>query len=115
MYQKIHNTIKCTDLEGFLNLLEKIKNTNSELIFLTTRNSSSDKWTRKNIKDIGIKCDNIQFHYTNDKISKGEYIKNNLKLDFYSDIIFIDDYECYIQTVKEFISHYRCYKFEIKK
>lgn len=114
MYQKINNSVKCTDFEGFLNLQEKIKNTNSELILLTARNSSSDTWTRKNIKDIGLNCDDIQIHYTNDKISKGEYIKNNLKLESYSDIIFIDDYECYIQKVIEFVPQSRCYKFEIK-
>jgi hypothetical protein len=115
-----------TDYDGFVNMYDKVKKLNGKIIFLTARNLSGDKTTKKHLKDIGINdlfgSDNeIEIHYTNNTISKGEYIKNNITTTIgennFTQIIFIDDYESYIETV---LRHYtneeiNCYLFKRNK
>lgn len=113
MYKYI-NSPKHTDFDGFMNMSEKIKNTNGELIFLTARNETSTKLTIKQFNDIGLNYDNYKVHYTNNKISKGEYIKNNIDITQYNDVIFIDDYYSYIESVINEFNFIKCYKFTVK-
>jgi hypothetical protein len=104
-----------TDVNGFNNLLDKIIQTDSQIIFLTARpnNESSKKFTRKNFTDIGLDYDKYTIHWTNNNsISKGEYIFNNIDINKYNEIIFIDDYESYIKTVNDILHNIICYKFE---
>jgi hypothetical protein len=108
-------TPKCTDFQGFLNLEKKIKNLNGKIIFLTARNIATEKYTQNQFSKIGLDHKNYQIHYTNNTISKGEYIKNNIDLSPYDDIIFIDDYECYISIVKNLNKNITCYKFVLDK
>jgi hypothetical protein len=105
-----------TDSDGFNNLRKKIESLpNSKIIFLTARNncqSDDNKYTRKHFESNKLNYDDFAIHYTDNKISKGEYIKNNIKLDGYRDIIFIDDYVSYIKTVNDALPNIICYKFE---
>ena len=50
-----------TDVEGFKKMLEIIKQTNSELIFLTARDKSSDKKTKKDL----MTSNNIKYNMEN--------------------------------------------------
>lgn len=116
-----------TDYDGFVNMFNKVKKLNGKIIFLTARNSSSDKMTKKHLKDVGINDlfeseTEIEIHYTNNAVSKGEYIKNNIvptivKENDFTQIIFIDDYESYIQTILEHFlqGEIECYLFERQK
>jgi hypothetical protein len=114
---KVINTPKITDLNGFNNLIKKIKLFhNSKIIFLTARNcniTNDNKFTRKNFESIGLNYDDFSIHYTNNNISKGDYIQKNINLEKYNEVIFIDDYECNIKSVKDIFSFINCYKFEI--
>lgn len=106
---------KCTDFNGFMNLEKKIKSLNGTIIFLTARNLTSEKYTQNQFSQIGLDYKNYLIHYTNDKITKGEYIKDNIDLSQFENIIFIDDYESYILSVKEYFDNITCYKFVINE
>lgn len=116
VYKAIYQP-KITDPNGFNNLSEKINSLpNSKIMFLTARTAdlkNDNKFTRKNFEANGLKYDHYVIHYTNNMISKGDYIKKNIKLDGYNEIIFIDDCELYIKSVKDILPHVNCYKFEI--
>lgn len=117
MYKSIFQP-KMTDTDGFNNLLNKINSfTGSKIIFLTARTCdkvTNNKFTRKHFETIGLVYDDYEIHYTNNLISKGEYIKSYINLTEYNDIFFIDDYESYIKTVKDIFPTIKCYKFEVK-
>ena len=117
------NMYKCifsptmTDSDGFNNLLNNINSVSgSKIIFLTARTNdpvSNNKYTRKHFKENGLEYDNFEIHYTNNLISKGEYINANIDLKDYDEIIFIDDYETYIKSVKDIFPNIICYKFQV--
>jgi hypothetical protein len=113
MYKHIHSPSH-TDYVGFINLQNKINETNSKLIYLTARNKVNHDLTKKQLNVIGINCCDDDVHYTDNVISKGEYIKKNIQIDLWDDIIFIDDYPSYIQTVNEALPNVRCYQFSAK-
>lgn len=111
MYKAIKEP-ECTDLEGFLRLVIRVRALNGDIIFLTARSESSIEYTKKHFTQIGLDYDYYKVHYTNNKITKGKYIKENIDLVNYTDVIFIDDYDCYIQTVLDEFNFIKCYKFE---
>jgi hypothetical protein len=49
-----------------------------KLLFLTARNKSFHDNTKKQLLHIGILCEDNDIHYTNNTITKGKYIKNNI-------------------------------------
>ncbi len=114
MYNVIIAKPKLTDSDGFNEMIKKIADLKSEIIFLTARNVTSAEYTKKNFKDIGLTYSNYQVHYTDNSITKGEYIKKNINITKYNKVIFIDDYECYIKTVQDLLPQIICYKFVIK-
>jgi len=107
-----------TDPDGFNNLLNNINLLyGSKIIFLTARKNdlkTNNKFTRKHFETNGLKYDNFEIHYTSNLISKGQYIRENIDLTDYDEIIFIDDYEDYIKSVKDIFPNITCYKFILK-
>ena len=95
-----------TDYDGFVSLLQ--------LMFLTARRKATEAWTKKHFKSIGVNFEDFEIHYTDAVISKGEYIKRHINLDEWEHVIFIDDYELYIQSVAELHPQIVCYQFEAK-
>ncbi len=110
---KIIKSPKHTDFDGFIKMVNRIKNLGGNLVFLTARNESSIKITTKQFGQIGLNYNDYRVYYTNNEITKGRYIKENIDLSMYNDVIFIDDYESYIQTVLDEFSFIRCYKFQV--
>lgn len=113
----IHCTIykpTMTDRKGFNNLLIRIEQTKSEIIFLTARsyNVFNKRFTRQNFKDIGLDQDKYYIHWSGNCISKGKYIKEYVPINKYNDVIFIDDRESFIKTVSDILPNITCYKFE---
>jgi hypothetical protein len=102
-----------TDYNGFTNMIQKINKKHGKLIFLTARKSESDNFTKKHLNSIGIFPDYFEIHYTNSKISKGEYIKKYIDLSIWKNIIFIDDYDTNIKAVSDIYPQIVCYKFVI--
>ena len=90
-----------TDSEGFRGLKSKL---NGKIIFLTARSKISENFTKKQFQQVGLKYEDYDIHYTDNKISKGEFIKLNIDTSIWEEIIFIDDY---------IIPESKCYKFEI--
>lgn len=105
-----------TDAEGFSCMEQKIKELGGKLLFLTARTKENSlKYTIKNFKDIGLDYNNYIVHYTDNIISKGDYIANRLNIKDYGEIIFIDDYPEYIKTVKDRIPEIICYQFQAEE
>lgn len=103
-----------TDYDGYINMVNKIKEYSGKLLFLTARNNLSHNRTKKKLLDIGILCNNNDIHYTNNTITKGEYIKNNINVNEWDEIIFIDDYLSYIKSVSDIFPQIICYNFIVK-
>ena len=101
-----------TDLTGFVSLVSKIKEKNNEIMLLTARSAEGDQYTRKQLTKVGINCDNLKIHYTNNMITKGEYIKSNIDISKYDEVICIDDYELYIMSILKVCPQIKCYLFK---
>ena len=112
MYKHVHKPTP-TDNDGFINMMNKISMTNSKLMFLTARTKNYDKTTQKQFNDINILSYDYGIHYTEAKITKGEYIKQNINIEEWDEVIFIDDYLSYIQSVKTLFPQIKCYNFII--
>jgi ribonucleotide monophosphatase NagD (HAD superfamily) len=103
-----------TDYDGFVSILDNIKKMEGKLVFLTARSRESGDWTKKQLKQIGINPEDFEIHYTGSIISKGEYIQKHIDLTGWEHVIFIDDYESFIKSVKDLHPQIVCYKFEAK-
>ncbi len=114
MYKQI-NSPSHTDYIGFTNLIKKLEKTEGTLMYLTARSECYDKITKCHLKKIDIDKYNFKIHYTNNEISKGEYIKKFINLDEWEEIIFIDDYPSYIESVYNLFPQIKCYNFVVKK
>lgn len=102
-----------TDIEGFNNMIDQLEKINGSMMFITARNEASMEVTCEHLNDININHEKYKIHFTNNKISKGEYIKKNININDFNDIIFIDDYESYIKSVTNiFNDKIRCYRFK---
>lgn len=90
-----------TDSKGFVDLSNKINSLpGSKIIFLTARKNdkaTNNIITRKHFEVNGLVYDNYKIHYTDNMMSKGEYIKKYIDLSNYDEIFFIDDYKSYIK------------------
>jgi len=107
------SSAKHTDFEGFNTLLDKVKSLNGKLIFLTARDSVFEYHTIKHFVEIGLNYNDFEVHYTCNKISKGDYIKLNIDVTEWNEIIFIDDLDINLLTVSNKLPNVKCYKFEI--
>ena len=109
-----------TDYIGLEHLFTKVYNTNSDIIFLTARHKNIDYITKNHMEQIGIK--NIPIYYTGGK-SKGTHLNKiySEKYNYHNNIIFIDDMEHNINSVKQInyttntnsTVNVKCYKFEL--
>ena len=102
---------KHTDLDGFINMKNKLTNLNGKLIFLTARCKEYDNFTKNQILKVSGLKDEFEIHYTNNQMSKGEYIKNNIPLELWEQVIFIDDMDSSIESVLQLDCNIQCYKF----
>lgn len=101
-----------TDPSGFARLVSRLAQANGKLIFLTARSESTSEKTRIHFKQVGLNYDSQPVHYTNNEITKGEYIHKNINLDGYDQVIFIDDYPSYIKSVMNYNPQIQCYLFD---
>lgn len=102
-----------TDEDGLNDLLQRAKNHNCKIIFLTARKDESHGITAKHLKDLGIEHDEIYF--SNIIGNKGEILNRVIteKYPDYQDYVFVDDVEANVLKVKENVTKsIRCYKFE---
>ena len=104
--------VRQTDKDGFLLMIEKIRQLNGKLIFLTARSSLAHIKTINDLKKAGLENPyDYQIYYTNNEINKADYIKSNNLLDGYDQFIFIDDNHIYLQSALNIYPNMDCYLF----
>jgi|LakMenEpi03Aug12_release.lakeMendotaPanAssembly.Ray.scaffolds.fasta_scaffold308437_2 hypothetical protein len=103
-----------TDYDGFVSLIRNVREMDGKLMFLTSRSCRTEDLTKKQLKQIGINPEDFEIHYTGTRITKGEYIKRYIDLSGWENVIFIDDYDSFINNVKVLHPQIVCYKFEAK-
>jgi hypothetical protein len=102
-----------TDRAGFESLMFRVSlNPGSEIMFLTARGNVNGI-TRKDLERIGLDPDKFEIHFTANRISKGEYIKEKIDLTIFDDVFFIDDLRENIQSVVEHCPTVKCFQFVI--
>jgi hypothetical protein len=106
--------VKQTDPNGFAHMLSIIKSLNGKLIFLTARGLCSHETTVYELANAGLKnAWTYDIHYTANSISKGEYIKKNIRTNEFSHVYFIDDNPDFLESVKNLCPEINCYMFNI--
>lgn len=106
-----------TDKIGFKNLLSEIERTDSQLCFLTARVNTKQniKFTKMDFYDLGLNYDDYTVYHCG-SIPKGTFIQENIKCSSFNEVIFIDDLDKNIESVKNiFKGKIKCYKFILKK
>jgi hypothetical protein len=109
----LETNAKHTDLNGFSRLILRINNFKSNLCFLTARSGNPENitFTKNNFSQIGLDYNLFPVIYSS-MTPKGNFIKSNINLNQYSQIIFIDDLDTNLQNVYEnFGTRIECYKF----
>ncbi len=110
MYKHMHKP-EHTDYDGFSAMLQNIQSHQGKLLFITARCKVSHETTKKHLMQAGVYCDDQDIHYTDNIISKGEYIQKNIDISQFDDVIFIDDYVSYIKSVVDIFPQITCYQF----
>lgn len=101
-----------TDHEGFIRLMKRVMETKGKLIFLTSRNDCSIDYTNMEFKSIGLSYSFFNVFYTNNAISKGDYIVNHIDMDGVEKLIVIDDQVDNLKSIHKSYPHCECYRFE---
>lgn len=105
------NKPKHCDYAGFMDLVDRVKQIDGEIQFLTARGRQAAFHTRNQFKEIGLNYDDYRVHYTGGEMTKGMYITRYFNLNMYGEVIFIDDLESYIDSVVALCPSVRCHKF----
>jgi hypothetical protein len=101
-----------TDKEGFMRMVDKVSSLGGSVVFLTARGKHAHEKTIQDLHKAGILYpESFTFHYTNNEITKGEYIRQYQLLDNYTHHIFIDDYPPYLESAITLFPHLHCYLF----
>ena len=100
-----------TDKEGFFDMLKRIMETDSLIVFVTARHIDFKDLAYKHFKDIGIENYKYYIHFCGSK-SKGDYILKNVYMKGFKKIIFIDDLMHNLIDVKSKIPSCDCYSFK---
>ena len=105
--------IKHTDEIGFIKMLNKVKELDGKLLFLTARRSIHHDATINHLKKVGIQnVENFEIHYTGNEITKGDYIYKYNLLNGHNHIIFIDDNASCVESVRKVYPTSQCYLFK---
>jgi hypothetical protein len=108
---KMVNPPSHTDYDGFKNMVYKLNKYDGKLLFLTSRSKMGHEYTKKQLQSIGIECNDDSIHYTDNIITKGDYIKKHILISEWSEVIFIDDILFNIQTVNAIVPQIKCFQF----
>jgi predicted secreted acid phosphatase len=107
--------IKQSDPNGFAYMIQKTKELNGKLIFLTARTKFVHNRTVEDLQKVGLNtAEEYEIHYTNNEVSKAEYIKQNQLLRGYNHWIFIDDRVDWLSGALHLYPSMDCYLFKYK-
>jgi len=106
------NLPKYTDKNGFINLLQKLHETNSQIYFITSRNIKYFEFTRRQFKVLGLNIENFPVYFCGDN-PKGLIIKQIENINNFDNIIFVDDLKYNLKNVKhELGDRVKCFLFQ---
>ena len=115
-YSMNKGLVKQTDKEGFLYMLERIKECGGKLIFLTARSSVYHQKTIQHLTTAGLQNpQQFEIHYTGNEITKGDYMKKFTLLNGYDQHIFIDDYPEFLESAFKIYPNMDCYLFKYNR
>jgi predicted secreted acid phosphatase len=101
-----------TDREGFFDLLKKAKHCSSDVIYLTARQFHMESETIEHFEELGIPSDSMIFF---NAFEKGEKLRTIVGAEYKFKIIFVDDLETNLISVKnEFGDQVKCFKYVLK-
>ena len=100
------------DKNGFKNLLQRLKNTESKLFFITSRNEKSIKFTNEQFKLLNIDTNNYPIFYCGET-DKSIIVNQFIDTTTYDNIIFIDDLTYNLRKMKKnFGDKVNCFLFK---
>jgi hypothetical protein len=100
------------DKNGFKNLLQRLKNTESKLYFITARNEKSIKFTNEQFKLLNIDTNNYPIFYCGET-DKSSIVNQFIDTTIYDNIIFIDDLIYNLRKMKKnFGEKVNCFLFK---
>ena len=100
-----------TDKAGFNNMMNKIDKTGSKLIFITARPNRLRHTTLMQLHMLDIDTEKCPVYIIGDT-PKGEFVKKNIELNEYKNVVFIDDYIKNIENLNGiFGNKVQCFKF----
>ena len=115
-YSMNKGLVKQTDKEGFLYMLERIKECGGKLIFLTARSSVYHQKTIQDLTTAGLQNpQQFEIFYTGNEITKGDYMKKFTLLEGYDHHIFIDDHSYWLDSASRIYPNMDCYLFTYKR
>jgi hypothetical protein len=105
-----------TDSAGFDDFMRRLDEHGGHLVFLTARSKSDEEFTRKHLRAVGIDDAKFQIYFTDNAISKGEFILSRfdslgLPLNQWKSVVFIDDRLDNIRSVEQLCPGIKCYQF----
>ena len=80
-----------TDIDGFHRLENRVKMNDGKIVFLTARHPNFSHYVASDFSKIGLDYSSYNIHFTGNAISKGSYILQNIKLDQFGEVHFVDD------------------------
>lgn len=100
------------DKNGFFNLLQRLRITESKLYFITSRTEKSKEFTDNQFKLLNIDTNNYPILFCG-QTHKSNIVKTHINVGNYNNIIFIDDLTSNLYHMKkEFGDKVNCFLFK---
>jgi predicted secreted acid phosphatase len=103
-----------TDLDGFNDLVKRVREKGGEVMFLTARSPEHRSLTLQRLTSVGIDDpDNYRIYFTGNKTTKGKYISKYVDLTQYGEVVFVDDMHKQLISVHQLFPQVRLYQFAL--
>lgn len=99
-----------TDPSGFIQLMKEVLHQDCKLIFVTSRPSYFEAFTRKEFTTLNLEYDFFEVYYVGGQ-SKGEFCKRYIRTK-YDQIMLIDDYKKNIKSFHDLIPEAKTFLFK---
>lgn len=105
--------VRQTDPDGFAEMLKQVGQLGGKFMFLTARGVYYHQKTLGDLRRAGLENpENYEIHYTNNEISKGEYLKRLGIVSKFEHVSFVDDNPLFLASVYKIFPQVHCYLFK---
>jgi hypothetical protein len=105
--------VRQTDPDGFAAMVKRVEMLGGKFVFLTARGIGHHQKTLGDLRKAGLEApENYEIHYTNNDISKGEYLKRLGIISKFQHASFIDDNPLFLASVYRIFPQVNCYLFK---